>query len=76
MANERITENVHVIIVVECKASVTQHESQNRKQYGSYAVDGVLLYASFLSKEYDVLAIAVSGDDNNISTSMPSGSFI
>ena len=28
-------------------------------------MDGVLLYASYLSKSYDVLAIAVSGTDKN-----------
>ena len=49
------------IIVIECKGSITKHESQTGDKYADYAVDGVLLYASFLSKEYDVLAIAVSG---------------
>ena len=33
--------------------------------YKEYAVDGVLLYSSFLSKTYDVLSIAVSGEDKN-----------
>ena len=32
-------------------------------KYKDYAVDGVLLYSSFLSKEFDVLAIAVSGQE-------------
>ncbi len=58
-------EDANVIIVIECKASITQHESSNRKYYKNYAVDGVLLYASFLSKEYDVIAIAISGDNHN-----------
>ncbi len=58
-------QNSNLIIVVECKAKIIQHESKKGKQYKDYAVDGVLLYASFLSKEYDVIAIAVSGDDNN-----------
>src|ERR1700728_2850575 len=49
------------IIIIECKASSTRHESDTRTKYCDYAVDGVLLYASFLSKEFDVLAIAVSG---------------
>lgn len=48
------------IIVVECKANVMKHESKNHDKYDEYAVDGVLLYSSYLSKEYDVLAIAVS----------------
>jgi len=51
------------IIIVECKASSQRHESKTRTKYCDYAVDGALLYASFLSKEFDVLAIAVSGQD-------------
>jgi hypothetical protein len=54
--------NNDFLIVVECKADTTKHESANRDKYSEYAVDGALLYASFLSKEYDVLAIAVSGE--------------
>ena len=52
------------IFIIECKASPTKHESGTKTKYSDYAVDGVLLYASFLSKEFDVLAIAVSGQDN------------
>jgi len=51
-----------LIIVIECKADTKKHESKTRDKYSEYAVDGVLLYASFLSKEYDVIAIAVSGE--------------
>lgn len=54
--------NLDFIIVVECKADITKHESKNRDQYSGYAVDGVLLYSSYLSKDYDVLSIAVSGE--------------
>src|SRR5690606_1287972 len=53
--------NSEMLIVIECKADVAKHRSQSLDKYADYAVDGVLLYASFLSKEYDVLAIAVSG---------------
>ncbi len=49
------------IIVIECKAETSKHESSDRKQYKDYAVDGALLYASYLKKEFDVTAIAVSG---------------
>jgi type I restriction-modification system DNA methylase subunit len=49
------------LIVVECKAETSRHKSKTLDKYNSYAVDGVLLYSSFLSKEYDVLSIAVSG---------------
>lgn len=57
----RSTGNSDMIIVVECKAKISKHRSPSLDKYADYAVDGVLLYASFLSKEYDVLAIAVSG---------------
>jgi type I restriction-modification system DNA methylase subunit len=54
--------NPDLLIVIECKADTAKHESKDHSQYPEYAVDGVLLYASCLSKEYDVLAIAVSGE--------------
>ncbi|MDP3058138.1 MAG: hypothetical protein Q8N36_01605 [bacterium] len=54
-----------VIIVVECKADINKHESNTLDNYADRATDGALLYASFLSKEYDVLAIAVSGESEN-----------
>ena len=49
------------LIIVECKADTKKHQSKTLDKFSEYAVDGVLLYASFLSKEFDVLAIAVSG---------------
>ena len=52
-----------LLIIVECKAEPSKHESKTRDKYAEYAVDGVLLYSSFLSKEFDVLAIAVSGQN-------------
>jgi methylase of polypeptide subunit release factors len=55
-------ENSDLLIVIECKADVTKHESKSRDKYSDYAVDGVLLYSSYLSKSFDVLAIAVSGE--------------
>lgn len=51
------------LIVMECKAEITKHESQNKDQYAQFAVDGVWLYSSYLSKEWDVLSIAVSGEN-------------
>ena len=54
-----------LLIVIECKPDVTKHESKDRHQYKDYAVDGVLLYSSFLSKEFDVIAIAVSGSSQD-----------
>ena len=58
-----IKNNSDFIIVVECKADITKHQSPTLDKYDEYAVDGVLLYASFLSKEYDVLAIGISGQN-------------
>jgi len=49
------------VIVIECKSETKNHESPTRDQYRDFAIDGVLLYASHLAKDYDVLAIAVSG---------------
>ena len=49
------------LIVIECKADETKHVSEDGNRYAEYAVDGALLYADFLSKDFDVLAIAVSG---------------
>ena len=54
--------NSNYIIVVECKAKTHDHESKNRDIPKDYAVDGVLHYAKALKKEFNVLAIAVSGE--------------
>ncbi len=52
--------NKNILIVIECKADIGKHQSQNLDQYKDFAVDGALLYWSYLSKEYNVIAIAVS----------------
>lgn len=57
------SDNVDYLIVIECKADVKYHESKNGNQFAEYAIDGVLLYASCLSKGYNVIAIAVSGQN-------------
>ncbi len=49
------------LIVVECKAKVKDHVSKDLDKPKDYAVDGVLHYARYLSKDYTVLAIAASG---------------
>jgi len=54
--------NPDFLIVIECKADTSKHESGEQNKYAEFAVDGVLLYASFLSRGYDILAIAVSGE--------------
>jgi len=58
-------DNPDLLIVVECKPDILYHESETRRQYKDYAVDGVLLYSSFLSKEFDTLSIAVSGSTSS-----------
>lgn len=59
-----------LLIVIECKASAAKHASKNLDKYADYACDGALLYASFLAKEYDVIAIGISGDNlNNLNIS-------
>ncbi len=58
-------DNPNFIIVIECKADILKHESKHRKQYKDYAVDGVLLYSDYLSKQFDVLSLAVSGTEKN-----------
>lgn len=60
----------NLLIVIEDKADKNFHESDTRKNYKDYAVDGALLYSKFLSRSFDVIAIAVSGlstDDLKIS---------
>jgi type I restriction enzyme M protein len=55
--------NPNHIILIECKAETTFHESKNKKHYKDYAVDGVLLYSSYLKDSFNVTAIAVSGQN-------------
>ena len=53
-----------LLIIIESKAENAKHQSNtpNFDKYSEYAVDGALLYGSFLQKEYNVLAIGVSGE--------------
>lgn len=51
------------VIIIECKADISKHESKDKKHYKDYAVDGVLLYASYLKDTFNVTAIAVSGEN-------------
>ena len=55
-----------MVIVVECKSDTKMHVSESLDNYRDYAVDGALLYASFLSKEYDVIAIGFSGEKESL----------
>lgn len=56
--------NSNYVIAIECKAEISKHESTDKTKLENirdYAVDGVLHYVKSLSKGFDVLAIAVSG---------------
>jgi len=55
-----------LVIVVECKADIKKHESATHDSYRDYAVDGALLYSSFLAKEFDVIAIGFSGERKSL----------
>ncbi len=54
-------DDIHTIIVIECKNAANKHCSPNLDRPSGYAVDGVLYYAKFLKQDYNVIAIAVSG---------------
>ncbi|MEY8338877.1 hypothetical protein AALB16_12790 [Lachnospiraceae bacterium 62-35] len=54
-------DDIHTLIVVECKNSTKKHCSEKLNRPNSFAVDGVLYYAKFLKDEYNIIAIAVSG---------------
>ena len=54
-------DDIHTLIVVECKNSVRKHCSDRLNKPNAYAVDGTLYYAKFLKRDYNVIAIAVSG---------------
>ena len=49
------------LIIYECKADTKYHESTNHNKPKDYAVDGVLHYSKNLSKSFNVVSIAVSG---------------
>ena len=56
------------VIVVECKASLKKHESDNWNQPEAFAVDGALYYAKFIKDYFNVIAIAVSVPINMLVT--------
>ncbi|OQX29396.1 MAG: hypothetical protein B0D92_03930 [Spirochaeta sp. LUC14_002_19_P3] len=54
-------EDADFLMTVECKAQTQFHQSPGLDKYKDYAVDGALLYSSYLSKEFDVISLGVSG---------------
>lgn len=59
------TQNMDYLIIVECKANLGKHKSSKQNKPKNFAVDGVLHYAKFLSSEFSVVAIAVSGENRD-----------
>ncbi len=57
-----LKEEPDLLIVVECKADRNKHESPGWDRPTEFAVDGTVHYSSYLSKEFDVLSIGVSGE--------------
>ena len=53
------------LIIFECKALTKQHESPMRNRPVEFAVDGVLHYAKALSKSFNVIAVAASGQNES-----------
>lgn len=52
------------VILVECKPDAKLHEStEGEKDPEKYAVDGVLYYSSFLKNDFNIISIAVSGEN-------------
>lgn len=56
------SQNSDYLIIVECKANRSNHESRNRDKPRDYAVDGVLHYSKFLASDFNVISLAVSGE--------------
>jgi len=59
--------SMNSVIVVECKSEEKYHKSKlNQKpDPEKYAVDGVLHYSRFLEADFNVIAIAISGQNKN-----------
>ena len=51
------------VLIFECKADVRDHENKGKIDPVKYAIDGVLHYSKFLSREKDVISVAVSGQN-------------
>ena len=55
-----------LVMVVECKPDTKSHQSKkNEEDPERYAVDGVLHYSKHLKQDFNVIAIAVSGESED-----------
>lgn len=52
----------NLIVLVECKSDPKQHASPGLDKPQAFAADGAIHYARHLSKKFDVIAVAVSGE--------------
>lgn len=59
------SEDSDVVCLIECKASANKHASTNLDRPKDFAADGVLHYARFVAKEFHVVAIASSGENQS-----------
>ncbi|MGD0856197.1 MAG: N-6 DNA methylase [Dehalococcoidia bacterium] len=58
---------MELAMVIECKPDTKYHRSKKNGvgEQGKYAVDGVLHYSNYLKQDFNVIAIAVSGENEN-----------
>ncbi len=54
-----------LVLIIECKADTKYHKSKTGNEPEKYAVDGALHYSKYLNDEFNVIAIAVSGENIN-----------
>lgn len=61
----RNDEDKETIVVIECKADIKKHRSgcEDFSNTNEYAVDGVVHYGRFLAERFNVIAIAISGQN-------------
>lgn len=55
------SETPDFLIIYECKADTKHHASEKHNRPKDFAVDGVLHYSKKLSKSFNVICVAVSG---------------
>lgn len=51
----------NLVIIIECKADIDNHCSENFDNPKDYAVDGAIHYAQYLYSDYNVVCIGISG---------------
>lgn len=58
---------MNLVMIVECKSELKNHISKSSETNNpeKFAVDGALHYSKFLNNDFNVIAIAVSGQDKN-----------